>query len=285
MSPCTVAAALREARDCIDALDARVLLCHVTGRDMAYLAAHPEAEVHPADHLRFEALVTRRARGEPVAYLTGEREFYGRSFHVGSDVLIPRPETELLVDLALERLPRDRGARLLDLGTGSGCLAITIASERSRCEVLAVDQSPAALAIARRNALEHAVGNVAFLQSDWYSGLQPGEHFDMIVANPPYVAAGDPHLGRGDLRFEPREALVAGSDGLEAIRAITRGASRHLSPGGWLLLEHGYDQAAQVRRLLADSAFQQVFSARDLAGIERVSGGRLTLTQQGPYNS
>ena len=190
--------------------------------------------------------------------------------------LIPRPETELLVDLALERLARDDPTRVLDLGTGTGCIAISIASERSRSHVLAVDQSSEALALARRNALDRGVGNVAFLQSDWYSALHPGEQFDLIVSNPPYVAAGDPHLADGDLRFEPRMALEGGRDGLAAIRAIVAGAHAHLAANGWIVIEHGFDQAERVRRLLIEHGYEHVFSASDLAGIERASGGRLT---------
>jgi release factor glutamine methyltransferase len=280
MTSDTVATVLRRAGGRIDALDARVLLCHVTTRDPAYLAAHPETELRAADSTRFTELVDRRARGEPVAYLTGEREFYGRSLRVSPAVLIPRPETELLVDLALERLPADGSSRVLDLGTGSGCIAVAIASERSRSKILAVDQSIDALTVARRNALEHGLGNVSFLQSDWFSGLRNGEEFDMIVSNPPYVAAGDAHLQSGDLRFEPAAALVAGADGLGAIRAIVAGAWRHLSPGGWLLVEHGFSHGPAARALLRDSGFDGVFTARDLANIERVSGGRLTLSQQ-----
>jgi release factor glutamine methyltransferase len=276
MNGVTLGDALREAARRIDAVDARVLLCHVVGRESAYVAAHTEIELTPADRNRYAELVERRARGEPVAYLTGRREFYGRLFLVSPATLIPRPETELLVDLALERLPRGEAARVLDLGTGTGCVAISIASERVRLHVLAVDRSPEALTLARRNALERGVGNVAFLQSDWYSALRPGEQFDVIVSNPPYVPAGDPHLEDGDLRFEPRLALEGGRDGLEAIRTIIAGARAHLAVDGWIVVEHGFDQAERVRRLLIEYDYEAVFSARDLAGVERASGGRLT---------
>ena len=276
MTGATVGAILKAAGERIGAVDARVLLCHVLDRDSAYLAAHPEGRLHPADTARYAELVKRRIAGEPVAYLTERREFYGRLFRVSPAVLIPRPETELLVDLALQRLPRDDGADVLDLGTGSGCIGISIASERSHLKILAVDQSVAAITLAERNAVDHQVANVAFLESDWFSALRPADRFDMIVSNPPYVAAGDPHLESGDLRFEPRQALTAGSDGLDAIRTIVAGAVGHLRRGGWLLLEHGYTQAESVRTLLTRSGYDAVFSARDISGIERVTGGRLT---------
>lgn len=271
----TLSDALSEAQRRIDAVDARVLLRHVVDRDAAYLMAHPETPLRSEEERAYAALVERRAQGEPVAYLIGEREFYGRPFKVTSAVLIPRPETELLVDVALERLPRDSAARILDLGTGSGCVAIAIASERPRAKVLALDRSPAALAVARRNGFDLRVGNVAFLESDWFEQLGH-EHFQLIVANPPYVAQDDPHLNEGDVRFEPRMALVAGADGLDCIRRIVQQAPGYLAPGGWLVFEHGYDQAAQARALLEAGGYVEVFSAQDLAGIERVTGARLT---------
>ena len=277
MTSATLGAVLKAAAQRIGAVDARVLLCHVIERDSAYAAAHPEASIGAAEAARLQNLVERRAAGEPVAYLTGRREFYGRSFHVNPAVLIPRPETELLVELALERLPRDAAAWVLDLGTGSGCVAITIASERSRSKILATDQSIEALTVAQRNTGDLAVDNVALLQSDWFSCVPRDARFDVIVANPPYVAAGDPHVDQGDLRFEPRIALTAGADGLNAIRTIVRDADRHLASGGWLLLEHGHAQAEAVRELLRKAGYEAVFSTADLAGIERVSGARLTV--------
>ena len=275
MSADTPRALLRVAGSRIDALDSRVLLSFVTGRDAAHLIAHPDAPVSSGEGRAYEALVERRRDGEPVAYLTGEREFYGHAFKVTPAVLIPRPETELLVELSLERMPTGASCRVLDLGTGSGCIAISIASERSHSQIIAVDQSLAALDLARANAGALPVSNVIFKQSDWYSSLGK-ERFDLIVANPPYVAAGDPHLIRGDVRFEPKAALEAGPGGLACIKQIVAGAPTHLSPEGWILLEHGYDQAAAVRALLEAGGFDQVFSARDLGGIERASGARLT---------
>lgn len=276
MNQGTVGEALNAAQQRIDLTDARVLLRHVTGRDAGYLIARADAQL-PADVLAaYGALVDRRAAGEPVAYLTGEREFYGRSFKITPAVLIPRPETELLVDLALERMPRNVPTRVLELGTGSGCIAIALASERSHCKIVATDQSVEALNVARRNAFSLHVGNIAFLQSEWFEGLRR-ERFDLVISNPPYIAAGDPHLMQGDLRFEPQAALAAGEHGLDAIGPIVKGARSYLEAGGWLLFEHGHDQAAKARALLREAAYREIFSARDLAGIERVSGGRLTL--------
>jgi len=276
MSPVTTAEALKAAGQRIAPLDARVLLCHAIERNAAYLIAHSEVQLRAGEHSAYDALVERREQGQPVAYLTGEREFYGRPFRVTPAVLIPRPETELLVDLALERIPRDRPSRVIDLGTGSGCIAISLASERLHCKILALEQSLEALAVARRNAIAAQVGNVAFLQSDWFSALQQ-EHFDVIVANPPYVGRDERHLSEGDVRFEPRRALDGGPDGLDAIRHIVKHAKEHLAPGGWLLFEHGHDQGERARLLLHTQGYEEIFTAHDLAGIDRVSAGRLTL--------
>ncbi|HKU72079.1 MAG TPA: peptide chain release factor N(5)-glutamine methyltransferase [Burkholderiales bacterium] len=265
----TIAEILRAAA--IDPADARVLLRFVLGASDAQLATHPERVVTAAERERFLALAVRRRAGEPVAYLTGEREFYSLPFKVTAAVLIPRPETELLVETALEWIAVDAPVRVLDLATGSGCVAIAIARHRARAHVTAVDVSPAALAVARENAKDLGVG-VEFIESDWFAALA-GRRFDFIVANPPYVAEGDPHLESGDLRFEPRNALVAGIDGLTCIRVIVGGAAAHLDDGGSLLFEHGFDQAAGCRNLLQIAGFQKVASWRDLAGIERISGG------------
>lgn len=263
----TVAEALGEARASIPLREARLLLCHVLGVTLAALEAHPERKVSLPDAAAFEALAARRTAGEPIAYLTGRREFYGLDFLVTPDVLIPREETELLVDIALE----SRAARILDLGTGSGCLAIAVAKHLPQAQVTAVDASPAALAVARANAARHGVC-VRFLQGDWFAPLA-GERFDLILANPPYVAEADPHLAQGDVRFEPRGALAAGPDGLDDIRRIVAGAPAHLVPGGRLWLEHGYDQARAVAALLDAAGFVAIEQRRDLAGILRVSGG------------
>ncbi len=258
------------------AVDARVLLRHALGVDDVYLIAHGSDTVDEPLAAKFRALVARRAAGEPVAYLTGEREFYGHTFKVTPDVLIPRPETELLVELALERLPLDKPARVLDLGTGSGCIGVSIASERHLAKVTAADISTAALEIAHANARRLALTNVTFEQGRWFEAVA-GQRFDIIVSNPPYVAVGDSHLTRGDLRYEPAQALSAGDDGLLDIAFIVAHAREHLVPGGWLLLEHGYNQAATTSALLRLAEFFDVHVWRDLAGIERVSGGRATL--------
>ena len=220
-----------------------------------------------------QLVVGRRFHGEPVAYLTGKREFYSLDFKVTPAVLIPRPETELLVDLALERIPVDRPCKVLDLGTGSGAIAMTIARHRPLAHIIAVDASANAVAIARINAEQLNTDNVRIMQGDWFDGLAE-ERFDLIVSNPPYIADGDPHLTQGDLRFEPSTALTAGGDGLDCIRFIIASASSHLVEGGGLLLEHGYDQADVCGQLLNKADFGGVFSCPDLAGIMRVSGGR-----------
>ncbi len=272
----TVAAALAAAQARLPANEARILLGHVLDRPAAWLFAHDDHVLDEDAMLAFASLTARRAGGEPVAYLAGRREFFGRDFEVSPDVLIPRPETELLVDLVVAGpgadAPTTGPFRVLDLGTGSGCIAVTLALECRHAEVVAVDASPAALAVARRNA-ERLGARLELVQSDWFSALD-GERFDVVVTNPPYVAAGDRHLGEGDLRFEPASALASGSDGLEAIRRIVAAAPAHLRPGGWLWLEHGYDQASAVRRLLDDAGFTEIAQHRDLAGIVRASGGR-----------
>ncbi len=269
----TIAAALAEAQQVIGRFEARVLLRHVLRCDEAWLIAHGDDDLTAAPFAVFGALIARRAAGEPVAYLTGHRELYGREFVVTPAVLIPRPETELLVELALQRLPVGAPCRVLDLGAGSGCIGVTLATERPQAQVTLVDTSEAALEIARANAARWAPANATVLRSDWYTAIA-AEHYDLIVSNPPYVADGDPHLAQGDLRFEPQSALVGGADGLDDIRRIVSGAPAHLVPGGWLLFEHGHDQAAACAQMLAAAGFQDITTAPDLAGIPRVSGGR-----------
>lgn len=253
--------------------EAKLLLAHVLGRDRAWLAAHTDEAIAIDRAKAFDALARRRRDGEPVAYLIGRREFYGLDLEVTPDVLIPRPETELLVDLSLARLPDDREIRVLDLGTGSGAVALAIAAARRKAQVVGTDLSSPALALAARNAARLGIANVSLVESDWFEALAD-ERFDLIAGNPPYVAAGDPHLAEGDLRHEPQQALTSGSDGLNAIRVIVAAAPAHLAHGAWLLLEHGHDQAEAVATLFRSAGFADVGAARDLAGIWRVSYGR-----------
>jgi release factor glutamine methyltransferase len=256
----------------LDPLENRILLCHATGLSRVQLITQGDRPLTPEEARRLDALVARRLGGEPIAYIVGKREFFGLDFQVGPAVLIPRPDTELIVELALERLPQGP-ARLLDMGTGSGAIAVAVAHTRPDADVTALDVSPDALAVAQANAAANGA-RVRFLHSSWFDALAGAETFDVIASNPPYIAAGDAHLAQGDLRFEPVGALTDHADGLSALRIIVQGSPRHLVPGGWLLLEHGYDQAAAVRALLAEGGFTDVQSWRDLGGIERVSGGR-----------
>lgn len=255
-------------------IEIQCLLQQVLNVPRAWLLAHSEHYPNETEHMHYQELLQRRLRGEPVAYLLGEREFFGLMFTVTPATLIPRPETELLVELALSHIPQQSFYRVLDLGTGSGAIALALAHARPDVEVLGCDASTTALAVAHANAQQLGVANAAFIHSDWFEAFTT-QKFNIIVSNPPYIAAGDPHLARGDVRFEPISALVSGGDGLHDIRHIAAHAPDHLEPGGWLLLEHGYDQAAQVSELLLQAGFDEVFSACDLAGIERVSGGRI----------
>lgn len=250
-----------------------MLLGHLLGQSAAWLEAHRDAVLADPDVAALTGLVARRAAGEPIAYILGRREFYGRDFAVTPAVLIPRPETELLVERAKQKVDGDATARLLDLGTGSGCLAISLALELPRARITAVDIAAAALAVARSNAARLGA-SVSFQQSDWYAAL-PRARFDLIVANPPYIAAGDRHLGEGDLRYEPPGALTDHADGLAALRHIIGEAPAWLSSGGWLFVEHGYDQSAAVLGLLVEAGFVEIEQRRDLAGILRTSGGKI----------
>jgi len=252
-------------------LEARMLLQRVLAKTSAWLIAHADESVSIETEKAFAALAERRRQGEPIAYILGKREFYGLDFQVTRAVLIPRPETELLVELALARIAADAAVRVLDLGTGSGAIAVALAKQRPRARVTAVDVDYAALAVARANASRHGV-SVRFFCGDWFGAL-PGESFDLIVSNPPYVAALDPHLLAGDVCFEPQRALVGGADGLDCIRAVVAKAGAHLRPDAWLLFEHGYDQAETCRALLQAHSYTKVQSWPDLAGIPRVSGG------------
>jgi len=253
-------------------IDVQCLLQGVMQVNRAYLLSHPEQLPDAEQYARYLTLFERRLGGEPIAYLLGEREFFGLTFKVTPATLIPRPETELLVELALKRIPEQGKCRVLDLGTGSGAIALSISHARSDTEVIAVDASAASLEVATLNAQQLGIKNVQLLHSDWFSELQ-GEQFDLIVSNPPYIAADDLHLSQGDVRFEPQVALISGREGLDDIRIIVDQAMEHLNSHGWLLMEHGYDQAEKMRAILQQDGFTGIFSACDLAGIERVSGG------------
>ncbi len=272
----TLGEALAFARQRIDRLDARLLLQYATGCTHADLLARPETPVIGPAFAQFADWVARRAAGEPLAYLVGESEFRGRVFQVSPAVLIPRPETEVLLDLALERLAGRQSPDVVDLGTGSGIVAISLALECPEARVSAVDLSPGALAVARNNA-GRLGATVDFHEGDWFAPLAE-RRFDLIVSNPPYVAEGDPHLELNGLPHEPRLALTdqePGGNGLACIRRIVADAAIHLKPGAWLLFEHGYDQGEASRNLLAAAGFKEPFTHPDLAGIDRVSGAHL----------
>jgi release factor glutamine methyltransferase len=267
----TIAACL--AASPLEALETRILLMHVLGFTRIQLITRSDYCLSDAQARQMQQLIQRRVQGEPIAYIVGLREFYGLDFKVTPAVLIPRPDTELLVELAIRHTPPQ--GSLLDLGTGSGAIAIALAHCRRDLQVSAVDLSPAALQVAADNALAIlGPGRLQLLQGDWYAAV-PGQRYSTIVSNPPYIVAGDEHLSQGDLRFEPLGALTDHADGLSAYRRIVAGAKDHLSPDGWLLMEHGYDQAGAVRDLLAQHGYRNIQSWRDLAGIERVSGGCL----------
>ena len=254
-------------------VDAEVLLLHVLGKPRSWLVAHAEDALEMDVQTAYAALVERRVAGEPVAYITARRGFWSFDLEVTPATLIPRPETELLVELALARLPHEPGAAVADLGTGSGAIALAIACERPRVRVIATDASADALTVAQRNAQRLDVGNVTFTQGDWLTPLA-GQRFNLIVSNPPYIETADPHLGQGDLRFEPPAALASGSDGLDAIRRIVGDAREHLEVGGWLLFEHGWSQGDAARALLHAAGYAEVMTAQDLEQRDRVSGGQ-----------
>jgi len=251
-------------------IDAELLLGEATGSSRTALIAWPERTLEPAQRAHFRTLVERRASGEPIAYILGQREFWGLQLAVAPTTLIPRPDTELLVECTLQALSATSPIVCADLGTGTGAIAAALAHERPAWTLIAIERSIGAMAIAAANARQLQLGNLLPLQADWLQGIGP-ERLDAIVSNPPYVADDDPHLRRGDLRFEPRTALVAGPDGLDAIRAILDQAPRSLRSGGWIGIEHGWDQGAEVRRLLKRAGFEKVKTHRDLAGHERVS--------------
>lgn len=273
-----IADGLRRARERLPesdsaGLDAELLLCSVLRCDRARLYARPEQGLSQTQAALFDERIERRAEGRPIAYLLGKKEFWSLELSVSKDTLIPRPETELLVERALDLLPEGCARAVLDVGAGSGAIAIAIASERPRSRIIAVDNSPAALAMARKNIAAHGLRRIKLIQADWLN-FKHERQYDLIVGNPPYIAADDPHLQRGDLRFEPRAALVAGQDGLAAIRQLVPDAARHLKPGGWLLLEHGWRQGRAVRALFKAARFGRVGTLRDHNRLERVTCGQ-----------
>ncbi|MFC3283538.1 peptide chain release factor N(5)-glutamine methyltransferase [Litchfieldella rifensis] len=253
-------------------LDAEMLLCHVLGVERSWLYTWGDRNAEPLARARFEALIAARAAGQPIAYLIGEREFWGLRLVTTPVTLIPRPDTETLVEAALARATGERG-RMLDLGTGTGAIALAFASERPGWRVLGVDRELAAVALAAENAARLMIDNAHFRVSDWFSELA-GERFDLVVSNPPYLADDDPHLGQGDVRFEPRSALVAAEAGLADLQDLVRQARAHLTPGGWLMLEHGVTQGGDVRRVMGMQGYTDVATLEDLGGRERVSLGR-----------
>jgi release factor glutamine methyltransferase len=254
----------------VDRLDAQLLLGYVLECPRNWLLAHDDACLDEAQQAKLHGLLARRASGEPLAYLVGEKEFHGLSLHVSPAVLIPRPDTETLVDWALELLPAPQAAKVLDMGTGSGAIALALKHRRPHARLTALDASAEALAVARGNAHRLQL-DIRCLLSDWWEGVA-GQRFDMIVSNPPYIAGGDPHLAA--LQHEPELALTPGGDGLDALRRIVAGAPQHLSTGGWLLLEHGHDQAEAVTAMLREQRFTQITTRHDLAGLARCTGGQ-----------
>lgn len=255
-------------------LDSELLLAHVLQQSRTWLHTWPQKPVDETRQQAFECLLQRRLAGEPIAHILGEQAFWSLRLQVSPATLIPRPDTERLVELALERIPMEAEWTLADLGTGSGAIALALAAERPRCHVLATEQSAEALAVARANAARHRLNNVQFIHADWLSEIPASQRFEMIVSNPPYIREADPHLARGDVRCEPRDALTAGADGLAAIRLIIGQSWSHLRPGGWLLLEHGYDQSDAVQALLRETGYREVADFIDYGGNPRVAVGR-----------
>jgi release factor glutamine methyltransferase len=254
--------------------DAEILLAWVSGKSRAWLIAFDDAQLDDSQLAALESLLARRAAGEPVAYLIGEREFWSLPLSVSPDTLIPRPDSEVLVEQALSRLPADPCA-ILDLGTGTGAIALALASERADCQVTGVDRIAAAVALATHNGAKLNLPNARFVQSDWFSALN-AQRFQLIVSNPPYIDAADHHLSQGDVRFEPASALVASDHGLADIKTIASSAAKYLADNGWLLLEHGWQQGEAVRQILRENSFCQVETCQDYGGNDRVTLGQIT---------
>lgn len=277
--PQTIHTALQEATSLLAPihdsarLDAEILLAYVLEKERTWLYTWPEHPLDGESLQRYTHLIERRAQGEPVAYLTGQREFWSMRLTLDRSTLIPRPETELLVEQALQHIPADAAWELLDLGTGSGAIALALAGERPRCRITATDYSAAALQVARNNAQQLGLTNLRFVEGDWFSPLHERQ-FHLIVSNPPYIPDSDPHLRRGDVRHEPVSALASGEDGLDDIRQLLSDARRHLLQDGWLLLEHGYDQAPRIKELFRQQGFDSVHSCQDLQGHPRITLGK-----------
>lgn len=270
-----LAEALTQLQTCSQSslLDAEILLCKILAKNRSYLRAWPDNLISPCQLTAYQELINQRKKGFPIAYLTGIKEFWSREFIVSPDVLIPRPETELLIELSLNLIPKDKPCKIIDLGTGSGIIAVTLAAERPQAAVTAIDISAAALAIAKINAADHDQNAIRFYQSSWFENVPPGK-FDLIISNPPYVAEHDPHLKQGDLRFEPLSALTSGEDGLTDIGIIAEASLERLECGGFLMVEHGYNQESTIQHRLNSLGYVEVQTYKDLAGIPRVTIGR-----------
>jgi len=253
-------------------LDAEVLLCHILKKDRSYLISWPEKEISDSQLEQFQQLIKQRSQGHPIAHLIQQKEFWSLDLIVSPDTLIPRPETELIVEQVLNYFPEAAEKSLLDLGTGSGAIALAIATEKPQWHITATDQSLKALQIAQKNAQRHQLNNIEFKSGNWFAAVNH-QHFDIIVSNPPYIAESDPHLSLGDIRFEPDTALVSGSDGLNDIRLITRQASQHLNSNGILIVEHGYDQKKLVKSIFEQNGFKKIEQQLDLAGQPRSTLG------------
>ncbi len=275
----TIEQALRNARQALQStsdspsVDASVLLCHVLACDPAHLLAWPDKALTSDQQSRFRALLQRRQQGQPVAYIVGKKEFWSLSLRVSPDVLIPRPETETLVEFVLDRFSGQDAMNVADLGTGSGAIACAIASERPGWMIMATDASQAALEIARTNAARNGLENISFRPGHWFEPLD-GMTFDLIISNPPYVAQGDPHLDQGDVRFEPESALASGTQGMDAIMHLAQQAPRYLENGGWLIVEHGFDQQKMVHDCFEQAGYETIIQLNDLAGQPRMTAGR-----------
>ena len=254
-------------------LDAEILLCLILEKNRSYLRSWPKKQLHAQQRLQYKTLLTKRQQGTPIAYITGQREFWSREFKVSPDVLIPRPDTELLIELALPLIPKDKSCKLIDLGCGSGAIAVTLATERPYAQIIGTDSSEAALKIAKQNADHYHCRNLRLLQSFWFEQIADTD-FDLVISNPPYIAANDPHLQQGDLRFEPHSALVADENGLKDISVIAESACKHLKEGGFLLIEHGYNQQPQVQAIFESFDYANIQTHSDLGGNPRVTVGQ-----------